>query len=152
MKKEFNQIAKLGKKHAEIKKFTDSPQTIGSHMQKLAEEFGELAQGVNKLSDLKSLKSNETVDDVLANVKEEVADCIQLCFIIAYLAGWSYKDVKKELGKKNKSYKRFIDKLQSSDQKVSKHLKKLIIELFEKMEQDRVITVNKAHKKYIDNL
>lgn len=112
MRKKFDEVVVLGSEHTRLKANTKKPVTIGTHLQKLSEEFGELAQGVNKLTGLKSLKKNETSKKVKANIKEEVADCIQIVFIIAHLAGFTYADVKKELGKKNRSYGKFIKKLE----------------------------------------
>lgn len=117
MRKKFDEVVVLGNEHTRLKANSKKPVTIGTHLQKLSEEFGELAQGVNKMTGLKSLKKNETLKQVKANVKEEVADCIQIVFIIAHLAGYTYNDVKKELGKKNKSYGKFIKKLERKMEK-----------------------------------
>lgn len=108
MRKKFEEVAQLGARHAELKKSQD----IGAHLQKLSEEFGELAQSVNKITGLKSLKKKETMPMVYKNILEESADCTQIIFIIAHLAGYSYNDLKKKLGKKNKSYAKFIAKLE----------------------------------------
>ena len=108
MRKRFERIAELGKRHLELK----PEHNIGSHLQKLAEEVGELAKSVNKLTDLKSFAKDETIEDVNRNILEEVADCNQILFIIAKLAGYTYDDVKSEIGVKNKSYKRYIKKLE----------------------------------------
>jgi len=108
MRKRFDKIAKLGEKHLLLK----PDHNIGSHLQKLTEEIGELAQSINKLTDLKSFSKNETIEDVKRNILEEVADCNQILFIIAHLAGFTYDDVDGEVGLKNKSYKKFIKKLE----------------------------------------
>jgi NTP pyrophosphatase (non-canonical NTP hydrolase) len=112
MRKNFEEVATLAAKHADLTKDTDNPQTMGSHLQKLSEEFGELAQSVNKISGLKSMKKTDTLKSVNANILEEAADCIQIVFAIAKLAGHSYEDVKAELATKNKSYADFLTKLE----------------------------------------
>jgi len=117
MRKKFDEIAALGERHFNATKDSKEPQTIGRHLQKFAEEFGELSQGINKLTGLKSLKKNETMKDVKLNIREEGADCIQLIFILVKMAGFEYADLKKELGKKNGSYESFIKKLEKKNKK-----------------------------------
>lgn len=125
MKKLFAEVAQLGSLHQKIKENSKNPQTIGSHLQKLSEEFGELAQSVNKITGLKSFKKTDTLKKVKLNIKEETADCIQILFLISHLAGFNYKEVKTELGLKNEEYRKYLRKLAVKKQTKSKAVKKI---------------------------
>jgi NTP pyrophosphatase (non-canonical NTP hydrolase) len=99
MEKQYNEITKLVAKQGD---------GVAIHLCKLTEEVGELAQAINKRLGTKSLKKSDTTTAIRENIKEEISDCIQILFGIAYLHGISLNDLKKELSAKNKSYSKFL--------------------------------------------
>lgn len=111
MKKEFDEITGIIKVHN-----VDS----GAHLNKLTEEIGELAQALNKLNGLKSLKKKDTQERVISNIKEEIADCIQILFAISKINGFEFNDIKSEIGLKNKDYKQWADKWVAKQNKKQK--------------------------------
>jgi len=97
MKKQFKQIKKLNKR---------DNGDVAKALCKLAEEFGELAQVINKTIGRKphSLSSKE----IQENIIEECADVIQNVFCIADKRGIAYKEIKKALIVKNKKWKKVL--------------------------------------------
>lgn len=104
MKKEFENVAKL----VELDKSNGA--TVSLHMNKLAEEFGEFAQAINKTLGIKSISKNETDKMIKDNICEEAIDMIQIITGIVYLNGISYKKLMKKYKEKNKAYHKYITK------------------------------------------
>jgi NTP pyrophosphatase (non-canonical NTP hydrolase) len=105
MKKEFKNVAKLVELDEKV-----NNATVSLHLNKLAEEFGEFAQGINKTLGIKSVNKNETDKMIKDNICEEAIDMIQIIAGLAHLNGISYKDLMKKFNQKNKAYKKYIDK------------------------------------------
>lgn len=78
------------------------------HLSKLVEEVGEMAQSINKLNGRKKIK-NETKEEILDNIEEEVADSIQCLMAIAINAGVKYESLKARLVKKNSKFEENIN-------------------------------------------
>jgi NTP pyrophosphatase (non-canonical NTP hydrolase) len=90
MKKIFNEIKKL-----------DSNQISNAQrVSKLFEECGELAQSVNKTNGMKS--SSQSREEIENEILEESADAIQNIISIVADFGFSWKDLKSEISRKNK--------------------------------------------------
>ena len=99
MKKIFKQIQKLNKL---------DKAGVPEALCKLAEEFGELAQVLNKTIGRKPHTLTEK--QIQDNIIEECADVIQNVFCIADKRGIPLKKIKKALKSKNKKWKKVIKK------------------------------------------
>lgn len=102
MKQQFNDIKGIVEIH-EV--------NAQKHLSKLMEEIGELAQGINKIYGQKTKKKNETQEKIIKNIKEEIADSLQILFSIAVCFNIPYHDLKEELDKKNTTYSEFVNSL-----------------------------------------
>jgi len=105
MEKQFKQVSKLAlldEKHNNA--------TLSNHLNKLAEEFGELAQSVNKIIGIKTIKKGETLKDIEDNINEEIVDCTQIMFAIAHLNNISYEEIISKFNLKNDKYELYIRK------------------------------------------
>ncbi len=105
MKKEFKNVAKLVTLDKEI-----NNATISLHLNKLAEEFGEFAQSINKTLGIKSIGKKETNKMISDNICEEAIDMIQIIYGLAHLNGISYKKLQKKFKVKNTEYYKYIKK------------------------------------------
>lgn len=86
--------------YKDIKKLNEiTGRNLSLIMMKTTEEFGELAQEVNKLYGLK--KTKETQKDINQNILEEGVDTIQCVLSLLAENGHSYKDIKNMMLKKN---------------------------------------------------
>ena len=99
MKKIFKQIQKINKFEK-----VGVPEALC----KLAEEFGELAQVINKTIGRKPHTLTE--EQIQDNIIEECADVIQNVLCIADKRGVPYKKIKKAMKRKNKKWKAVIKK------------------------------------------
>ena len=75
---------------------------------KTTEELGELAQSINKVIGIKTMKITDSNQTINENILEEVSDTIQCLISIIGKMGFTADDLKKELSKKNKKYKEII--------------------------------------------
>lgn len=101
MKKAYNEIKKI------VEQTDDSAtphMNMTMHLSKLAEEFGELAQAVNKLNGRKKRKSGETRLGIISNIEEEAVDSIQCIMAIAINAGIKYEFLQERLHQKNQAF------------------------------------------------
>lgn len=79
--------------------------TPSLHLCKLMEEVGELAQVINKDIGRKRKKETDSSTNIIENIKEEIADSIQVLFSIATCYGFSYEELMEELEFKNLTYR-----------------------------------------------
>lgn len=88
----------------------NDPGTIGDQLQKLAEEFGEVATDINKITRRKSLKPGETMETIRENLTGEIAANIQILFAIAIKANIKYDDIVTQLDNENADYDAYVKK------------------------------------------
>jgi NTP pyrophosphatase (non-canonical NTP hydrolase) len=98
MKKIFDEIH-------EINKLDDVG--VDKALCKLAEEFGELAQEVNKVIGRKT--HNLTSEQIKDNIREECADVIQNTICIADKMGIPYEDLVRDMATKNIKWRKKVD-------------------------------------------
>ncbi len=108
MKKAFKEIKKLVDRDKPT--LTKKQLEITLHLAKLSEEFGELAQAVNKINGRKSLKKGDTEEAIFDNIEEEAADTIQCVMAIAIVAGVNYDSLNARIKRKNTDYKKGLKK------------------------------------------
>ncbi len=99
MEKQFHDVSRLANLDEKL-----NNNNLSKHLNKLAEEFGELAQSVNKVIGIKRIKPHETSDDIKDNIGEEIADCTQILFVIAHLNGIDYRTIIDKFNQKNGEY------------------------------------------------
>lgn len=108
MEKQFKQVKALNKKYNV---------SLELGLCKLAEEFGELAQGVNMIIGIKNTKL--TPKEIKDNIAEECADTIQNVFSIAAKSGITYEQLCNVFDAKNAEWSKKI-KIKNKKQNQSK--------------------------------
>lgn len=102
MKEVYQEIKELDKK---------DNCSIGEAVMKFNEEFGELCTELNKTTGRKI--SNDSKEQILANILEEGADSLQNLYLILSRYGFTLEEISAEISKKNKKWESQIDKRQA---------------------------------------
>jgi len=98
MKKAFEEVVNLAKLENK---------NIAEKTCKLSEEALELIQAINKSIGMK--RTDQTKEEILDEIKEEVSDVIQNAFCIANHYNISYDEIISTIYRKNKKWKKRID-------------------------------------------
>lgn len=115
MRKAFKEVRDLVSK---IDRPENKAINMTMHLAKLSEEFGELAQAINKFNGRKKRKG-ETDNAIDDNIVEEGADIIQNVMAIVVNAGGDYETLKAKLHEKNKKFEGEVNRKLTEQQQLS---------------------------------
>jgi NTP pyrophosphatase (non-canonical NTP hydrolase) len=98
----------IGKVFEDIKRLDNlDDSSLSDSFLKLSEEIGELANAINKFNGRKN--SLESKEEIILNIKEEIADSIQNLILISTRFGFDHTDIINEIFKKNKKWEKVIN-------------------------------------------